>query len=44
MSLATDVAPKAISGSPTVGLGWVGLGLEISGEGYAKSTFGVDNP
>ena len=33
----TDVAPKAISGRD--GMGWE----EISGQGYAKSTFGANN-
>ena len=33
MPSETDVAPKAISG--------LGIGFEISGQGYAKSTFGA---
>ena len=36
MPSETDVAPKAISGQ-------TGLGLEISGRGYALSSFGANN-
>ena len=34
MPSETDGAPKAISG-----LDWIGMGMEISGKGYAKSIF-----